>query len=170
MRIALVFAFFLCFAIAVSAIAAPAQFSALVIAVADGDTITVLTQDKQQAKIRLYGIDCPESKQAFGNRAKQVTADAVHGKNVTVQPMEQDRYGRTVAVVFTPGGQSLCEHLVREGMAWVYTKYCKLKDICEPLRKLENVARKQRNGLWADKAPMPPWEWRKRGIAEFKTH
>ena len=147
---------------AVPSAADPKRFTALVTAVADGDTITVLAQDKQQVKIRLYGIDCPEKGQAFGNRAKQATADAVHGKNVTVQPMDTDRYGRTVAVVFMPGGRSLCEHLVREGMAWVYPQYCKREEICAPLRKIEKAAKGQGKGLWADKAPVPPWEWRKR--------
>ena len=147
--------------LAVQASAAPTQFTGLVIAVADGDTITVLTQDRQQIKIRLYGIDCPEKGQAFGNRAKQATAGAVHGKNVTVLPLDTDRYGRTVAVVLMPGGESLNEHLVRDGFAWVYTKFCKREKICEPLRKLEKAASGQMLGLWADKNPVPPWAWRK---------
>ena len=49
--------------------------------VADGDTITVLTAENQQVKIRLYGIDCPESGQDFGNRAKQFTQDFAHRKS-----------------------------------------------------------------------------------------
>jgi len=153
----------LCLAFAVPALAAPAQFTGLVIAVADGDTITVLTKDKQQVRIRLYGIDCPEIGQPFSARAKQTTSDAVFGKNVTVQPIETDRYDRTVAVVFMPGGRSLGAHLVREGLAWVCTEeYCTRKDICEPLRKLEQAARTAKQGLWINKAPEPPWEWRKR--------
>ena len=137
------------------------QFAGHVISVADGDTITVLTADKQQVKIRLYGIACPEGGQAFGNRAKQATSDAVFGKTVTIQPMDIDRYGRTAAVVYMPDGKSLNEHLVREGMAWVYTKYCKQEDICGQLRKLENTVKMGKRGLWTDKAPVPPWEWRK---------
>ena len=137
------------------------EFAALVVSVADGDTITVLTQNKQQVKIRLYGIDCPEKGQAFGNRAKQTASEAVHGKNVTVLAMDTDRYGRTVAIVFMPDGKSLNAHLVREGMAWVYPQYCKRNDICRPLRELEQAARASKRGLWLDKNPMTPWEWRK---------
>ena len=147
---------FLLFPLSAFAQSAPAR----VIAVADGDTITVLTTTEQQIKIRLYGIDCPESKQAFGNRARQATSKAVAGKNVDILPIDEDRYGRTVALVFADG-ESLNEILVRDGMAWVYTAYCKQEAICEPLKELEKTARAQRNGLWADKAPVPPWEWRK---------
>ena len=55
-------------------------------------------------RIRLYGIDCPESKQAFGNRARQATANAVHGKDVIVRPMDKDRYGRLVGIVSAMAG------------------------------------------------------------------
>lgn len=152
----------ICLALALPVAAEPSQYSGLVTAVADGDTITVLNQAKQQVKIRLYGIDSPESGQAFGARAKQATADAVFGKHVAVQPIDVDRYGRTVAVVLMPGGRSLSEHLVREGMAWVYSRYCKEENICGPLRRLEKTAREEQRGLWADKEPVAPWEWRKR--------
>ena len=146
----------LCLALAVPAAADSPQFTGAVISVADGDTITVLTKDKRQVKIRLYGIDCPERNRSFGVRAKQATSDAVFGKPVTVQPMDMDRHDQTVAVVYMPGGKSLNEHLVREGMAWVYPQYCKQEEICAPLRKLEQAARSQRRGVWDDKDQMSP--------------
>jgi endonuclease YncB( thermonuclease family) len=131
------------------------------VAVADGDTITVLTTDNRQIKIRLYGIDCPERKQAFGNRARQATSDAVHGKDVNVHPVDKDRYGRTVAIVAAPGREMLNAYLVKEGLAWVYPAYCKRADVCDHLRKLERQARENRTGLWADDEPIEPWAWRK---------
>lgn len=137
------------------------KFMGHVISVADGDTITVLTADNQQVKIRLYGIDCPERRQAFGNRARQTTSNAVSGKGVTVQPIEIDRYGRTVGIVFMPNNESLNSLLVREGMAWVYPQYCRRKEVCDQLRVFEQSARNEKHGLWSDKEPMPPWEWRK---------
>ena len=142
--------------------AAAAQFTAHVTGVSDGDTITVLTHDKQKIKIRLYGIDCPEMGQAWGNRAKQATSDAVFGKQVIVQPIETDRYGLTVAIVLMPDGESLNERLVRDGLAWVYPQFCKLDAICYPLRRLEQSVRMSQRGLWIDKNPVPPWEWRKK--------
>jgi len=150
----------LCLFLAATALAAQEQFTGRVISVTDGDTITVLTQDKQQIEIRLYGIDCPEAGQAYGNHARQSTTNAVHGKNVKVQPMDTDRHGRMVAVVIMPDGSSLNERLVRDGLAWVYPQYCTREDICEPLRKLEQAVKMSRRGLWIDKAPIPPWAWR----------
>ena len=66
-----------------------------VVRVTDGDTITVL-QDRQQYKIRLYGIDAPEKRQNFGNKAKQFLSDKIAGKVVTVVVVDKDRYGRSV--------------------------------------------------------------------------
>lgn len=135
-------------------------YPARVISVQDGDSITVLTSDNRQVKIRLYGIDCPERKQAFGNRARQATASAVHGKTVNVQPVEKDRYGRTVAIVTQPDGEMLNAWLVKEGMAWVYPQYCKRADICNRLKELEADARAAKIGLWTEEAA-PPWVWRR---------
>ena len=155
-------ALLLCLALSTPAAAATEQFAARVISVADGDSITVLTQDKQQVRIRLYGIDCPEKGQAFGSRATHATSDAAFGKNVTVQPVDTDRYGRTVAVVLMPDGKSLNEQLVRDGLAWVYRQHCKHEEICGRLKDLEQAATADKLGLWADKKPAPPWEWRQR--------
>jgi len=131
------------------------HFTGAVISVADGNTITLLSRDKQQVKIRLYGIDCLERNRLFGARAKQAASDAVLGKSVTVLPINTDNDGRMVAVVLMPGDKSLNEHLVRNGMALVNPQLCTQKEICEPLRKLEQAARSQRRGLWADKDPVP---------------
>jgi len=148
----------LCLAIASPTLAADhTQFTAPVIFVADGVTLTVLA--KQQIKIRLYGIDCQERGLEFWSRAKQTTSDIVFGKTVTVQPMDTDYDGRTAAVVFMPGGHSLNEHLVREGLAWVSQKYCTQENICAPLRNLEKTAKAQKRGLWADKTSVAPQEW-----------
>lgn len=61
------------------------SFEGRVVGISDGDTITVLTDEKQQVKVRLYGVDCPESKQAYGTRARQFTRDKVAGKRVEVE-------------------------------------------------------------------------------------
>lgn len=136
-------------------------FTGRVTAVADGDTITVMTYDNQQIKIRLYGIDCPERGQPFSNRARQITSNAVAGRDVTVQPFEIDRYGRTVGIVYISDDETLNSLLVREGMAWVYSQFCKQGKVCNPLKTLEKAARNEKRGLWADNKPVPPWEWRK---------
>ncbi len=108
-------------------------------------------------KIRLHGIDCPEKRQAFGNRAKQFTSKLVFGETVTVEVVDRDRYGRTVADVLLPDGRSLNRELVRAGFAWWYRRYAPDD---ETLKQLEHEARAARRGLWADAEPVPPWEWR----------
>jgi endonuclease YncB( thermonuclease family) len=129
-----------------------------VVHVSDGDTIVVLNARNEEVKIRLHGIDCPESKQAFGQAAKRQTLSLAASKDVTVIPMDTDRYGRTVGEVILPDGASLNKTLVATGYAWWYQKYAP-RDA--ELAALEAEARKQRRGLWADSNPIPPWEWRK---------
>ncbi len=132
-----------------------ADFTGRVVGVSDGDTITVLHNGKGK-RIRLHGIDCPEKRQAFGNRAKQFTSKLVFGNTVTVQVMDRDRYGRTVGVVLLPDGRSLNHELVRAGLAWMYRRYTNDQSLSD----LEEEARVARRGLWADAEPVPPWEWR----------
>jgi endonuclease YncB( thermonuclease family) len=68
-------------------------FTAKVNGVTDGDTIKVLNAENQQIKVRLEAIDCPESKQAFGTKAKQAMGDLMFGNSVTVLKTGTDRYG-----------------------------------------------------------------------------
>jgi endonuclease YncB( thermonuclease family) len=111
---AIPFLFVLIF-ISIAAGAANAQtFTAKCIGVSDGDTITVLTSDRQQVKIRLHGIDCPEGGQAFGRKAKGFTSQLVFGKTVDVKPVTNDRYGRTVAHVFVDD-KSVSHEIVAAG-------------------------------------------------------
>ncbi len=132
-----------------------ADFTGRVVGVSDGDTITVLHNGKGE-RIRLHGVDCPEKRQAFGNRAKQFTSSLVFAKTVMVQVLDQDRYGRTVGVVLLPDGRSLNHELVRAGLAWMYRRYTNDQSLSD----LEEEARVARRGLWADPHAVPPWEWR----------
>src|SRR5215475_14768406 len=90
-----------------------------VVGVSDGDTITVLDASNQQHKIRLEGIDAPESNQDFGSRAKQSLSDLVFGKTVTVTSEAKDMYGRVLGDV-TVDGKNVNLEQVRRGMAWFY--------------------------------------------------
>lgn len=132
-------------------------WSGKVVGVADGDTITVLHNGKGE-KIRLYGIDTPEKRQAYGKRAKQFTSDMVSGKIVEVETKDTDRYGRIVGIV-SVNGESLNEALIKDGFAWVYRNYCK-ESFCEDWLNLESVARYGKIGLWSDPIPIPPWDFR----------
>jgi len=132
------------------------EFSGRVVAIADGDTITVLV-GKQQHKVRLHGIDCPEVKQPFSQKAKEFTGDLAFGKKVTVESHGKDRYGRDLGRVTLPNGKILNEEILTAGLAWWYWKFAPKETGFE---KLEQEARKAKRGLWADKNPVPPWEFR----------
>lgn len=135
--------------------AAADTLSGRVVGVADGDTLTVLV-DRQQIKVRLVEIDAPEKRQAFGNRSKQSLSDLCFNKTATLADKGKDRYGRTLARVYCDGVDANAEQ-VRRGMAWVFRRYSK-----DPtLLVLESEARHAKLGLWADHAPVPPWEWRR---------
>jgi endonuclease YncB( thermonuclease family) len=136
------------------------------VGIADGDTISVMWQGKPQ-KIRLYGVDCPESRQEFGTRARQFTAGLVYRKTVRVTPFEQDRYGRTVAMVEVDG-VSLNQALLAEGLAWVYDRYCQVPE-CSVWQEIQEEARQERRGLWVDPNPVPPWDWRRGGEKREKA-
>lgn len=134
---------------------------AKVVGITDGDTIKVL-HDGKQVKIRLYGIDTPEKRQAFGNRAKRFTSDMVAGKTVKIIAMDTDLYGRTVALVLMPDDSvTLNEALVQSGYGWVYRKYCRA-DFCSDWLDYEREAHDSGKGLWKDSNPIPPWEFRRR--------
>lgn len=125
----------------------------------DGDTLTLL-KGRIQVRVRLHGIDAPETGQDFGSRAKQAASDLVFGQTVTVHPHEIDRYGRTVADVILPNGRSLNREMVGQGMAWWYRAYAAYD---APLASLEARAKGARRGLWSQPDPVPPWAWRRGG-------
>lgn len=135
--------------------ALPSAFSGKVIGVADGDTLTVLFENKPQ-RIRLYGIDCPERKQDFGTKAKQFTSDFAFNKMAQVQVRATDAYNRTVASVQVEG-KSLNEALVQAGLAWWYRRYAPQE---KTLERLEAAARQAKRGLWSHPNPIAPWQFR----------
>lgn len=130
--------------------------SGAVVAVQDGDTLTLLV-DRQQIRVRLADIDAPERKQAFGTRSRQSLTALCHGKPAKVVSAGRDRYGRTIGHV-TCAGIDAQAHQVSTGMAWVFDRYASPSS---PLYALQDAARAARRGLWADPSPVPPWDWRK---------
>ena len=133
-----------------------------VVHVADGDTITVLDATNTQHKIRLQGIDAPEKAQAFGQKSKQSLHQLVHSKQVTIEYQKKDKYGRTVGKV-VHNGNDVCLEQIKLGMAWHYKQYEseQSKEDREIYAQAELSARANAIGLWKDKQPSPPWEFRK---------
>ncbi|HEV7392579.1 MAG TPA: thermonuclease family protein [Burkholderiales bacterium] len=150
--------------------ASAAQLFGRVVAVADGDTVTVLEESNLQYKVRLAAIDAPERRQAYGERAKQHLSALVYGKTVLVLWEKRDRYGRIVGHVFARDCSPLdCRYSldagleqIKAGLAWHYRQYEKEQAPAERLRyaALEQQARARREGLWSDAEPVPPWTYR----------
>ena len=128
------------------------------VTVIDGDTIEMHGQ-----RIRLHGIDAPESGQSCVNegnktyRCGQISANQmanyVSGNTVTCNLTDKDRYGRLVAACFV-NGQDINERLVREGWALAYTQYSR------DYIRAEKAAKRDNLGIWQGKF-VEPWKWRK---------
>lgn len=142
------------------------EYTGRVVGISDGDTLTLLTPEKQQVKVRLGEIDTPESRQPYGTRARQALSDLAYGKEARVVVQDTDRYGRTVGRMYV-GSTDVNAEMVRQGAAWVYRQYAK-----DPgLYRLEEEAKTAKRGLWAlpEAERMPPWEWRRGGVGGTAT-
>jgi endonuclease YncB( thermonuclease family) len=131
-----------------------------VVGIADGDTFTLLTAEKEEVRIRLAEVDAPESGQPFGNKSRNALARLIFDKDVRVAVQTTDRYGRIVGRPFV-GDIDVCAEMVRGGAAWAYRRY--LTD--EDLLFIEAKARAEKQGIWglSEAEKMPPWEWRRYG-------
>ena len=129
------------------------DLSCLVIGVSDGDTIRCLDSAKQQHRIRFDGIDAPESKQAFGQKAKQALSNLIYRQPVVVKVKGQDQYGREIGTVFL-GNQNINQHMVVNGYAWAYRQYS------SRYIPVEILAKAQKRGLWRDPNPIEPASFR----------
>ena len=122
--------------------------------VIDGDSYEVRV-GREVIKVRLYGIDAPESDQPFGREATEFVMQFLHSP-VLLEDKGKDRYQRTLAELYIDG-RRLSLTLVSQGLAHHFVKYS--DDIT--LAKAEAQARKKRVGLWTQSNPIPPWDWRK---------
>ena len=148
-----------------------------VVKVADGDTVTIVDDSGKKHRIRLAGIDAPEKDQPYGDASTQSLMELVSSKVVTIEYDKRDRYKRIVGkVLVDPPGEVFCMALdcvkkidagleqIKAGLAWHY-KYYQMEQ-SEKDRELyseaEQEARIKKMGLWKDKEPMAPWEWRRK--------
>mgnify|MGYP001766666069 CR=1 FL=1 len=139
------------------------NFQGQVVKVIDGDTIEVRGPARRTQRVRLQGIDAPETSQAFGPQARERLTELVGGKVVTVVSDKRDRHGRTLGKV-SLAGEDVGLTLVREGYAWWYRDYAAdqglLDRVFYPLAEVR--ARWGNQGLWRDPGPTPPWAFRRR--------
>jgi endonuclease YncB( thermonuclease family) len=138
-------------------IIADRELACQVVHVVDGDTLD-LAHDGSKVRVRLFGIDCPEMAQAYGDAARRFTDDACLDKRVILKDHGKDKYGRVLGDVILGDGEVLNRELVKAGLAWWYAKYSDDRE----LEELEQEARRSRIGLWADSSPISPWDFRAR--------
>ena len=140
--------------------------------VSDGDTIQVVDPLGTRVKVRLYGIDAPETEkrsrktgrvgkegQPYGEEAFQALQGKIGGQRVKAEVVAIDRYRRAVSVVWL-GERNINKEMVREGFAWAYRQYLERPHTSEYIQA-EDQARRERRGLWRQVNPQPPWEFRK---------
>lgn len=133
-----------------------------VVGVVDGDTVDILTVEREQVRIRLAGIDAPEKAQPYGQRSKQKMSDLVFDKNAEVDFTKRDRYGRIIGKVMV-NGRDASLGLLDAGLAWHYKKYAGEQSASDraTYANAEDAARSSRIGLWRDELPIAPWDWRR---------
>ncbi len=134
-------------------------------AVYDGDTILLTTREDSRLKVRLYGIDAPETKkpgkpgQQYGDVSKRMLMYKIMGRRVSAEIMDVDQYKRIVAVI-RHNGNDINREMILEGMAWAYRQYLHAPYESVYIRN-EAGARSRRAGLWRGSNPQPPWEFRR---------
>ena len=139
------------------------QLTGRVVGIADGDTLTVLTAQRQQHRVRLTGIDAPEKRQAFGQVSKRHLSDLAYDKTVSVVFHKRDRYKRILGKVLK-NGVDVRLNQIQSGLVWHY-KRCEREQLADDrvaYGRAEEKARAERRGLWRDRNPVPPWAFRRR--------
>ena len=124
--------------------------------VIDGDTIEIIDADNQRHRIRLVEIDAPEQSQMSGIKAKNALVNKIHGKEITVRYSERDSYGRILGKVYYQE-RWINREMIADGWAWHFRWYSDDRE----LALAEKAARKATRGLWKNKNPIPPWEYRR---------
>lgn len=154
--------FLLAAVLLVSCLSHAETYEGRVVGVSDGDSITVLDSTKRQHKVRLAGIDAPELRQAFGQASKRSLSALVFGKAVAIETEKRDRYNRQIGKVLVDGRDvNLLQ--IETGFAWHYMRYAAEQSPIDQrlYSEAESSARSLRKGLWQDRNPQAPWDFRR---------
>lgn len=140
--------------------------------ISDGDTIHVTDSLGTKVKVRMYGMDAPETEksnkrtghvskagQPYGEEAHRALQGKLQRQHVRLDVMDIDRYGRTVSIVWLDN-RNINLEMVADGWTWAYKQYLDRPHASEYIQA-EEQARAKRLGLWQQGNPQPPWEFRK---------
>lgn len=121
----------------------------------DGDTFKATLVNKAVMDCRIWGIDAPELDQAWGKVAKSALIELIHNKQVEIT-IKGKSYNRQV-VQITVNGRDIGLELIKMGLAWHSDKHA--SEMTE-YQQAQEEAQKEKRGLWGDRKPVAPWEWR----------
>ena len=147
---------FLILFLSIATAASGQRFPVTVVGITDGDTFTVINRDKLQLKVRIIGIDAPEKKQAYGNKARQALSNLIFKQQIEIDVQYQEKWGRYAAKAYLADGRDVGLLMLQAGMAWHNVKF----DNMPAYAAAEKAARKAKKGLWADAHPVAPWDFR----------
>ena len=128
-----------------------------IVKISDGDSYNLLTDNKTTIRVRMEGIDAPETGQPHSRKATDYLKGLTRGQRIRLEVTGIDMYGRTLGWSYLEDGRELGKEMIRAGYAWHYKHYNSDKELAE----LENEARAAGLGLWKDKNPMAPWDYRR---------
>ena len=163
------------FTVAATARSASRVLDVHVVAVADGDSLTVRDSNGLTHGVRLAAIDAPEHGQPYGDTSKSSLSRMALGKDARVEWLERDDYGRLVAKLWVAPADAACRAApclatldaglaqITAGLAWHFKRYERDQAVEDRNRyaDAETQASAHRLGLWHDPAAVPPWEWRR---------
>lgn len=129
--------------------------SGIVFSIVDGDTYDLLIDDNNKIRIRMEGIDAPETGMPFSQVSKNYLGKLCFNKRVKVHVTKLDN-SRFIGFSYLDDGTELSHEMIKAGLAWHFKTYNTDADLSE----LEIKARNARVGLWKDNNPIPPWEIR----------
>lgn len=138
----------------------------------DGDSFNLIAANQQIVRVRIAGIDAPEKRQPYSNKAKESLESLLTSGSITLTPVKVDRFERWVAHV-SVNQEDVGLIQIQRGYAWFFTRY--QQDLDDRRKsnyaRAEEQARRDGLGLWAGIAasaknpaltPEPPWKFRER--------
>jgi len=138
------------------------EYDVVTNSVHDGDTMRVRSRAGAVLKIRFACIDAPELKQQLGQESRDTLRSYINESDgkVRIKIVDTDRYGRSVAEVWTKGGL-LQSRMTGSGMAFAYDQYKKNCPHWNSVKSSEQTAIEYKLGVWSSPNFIKPWDWRK---------
>lgn len=137
----------------------------LCIKVIDGDSFHGQRADGNIVKYRIFGIDCPERDQPYGDSATTYLSSRILNRVILVDSISSDPYGRTVCKAYEKATskknrfrKDLAIQLLERGYAWWSKRYAPNES---GYMTAEANAKRANKGLWSQENPIAPWKWRK---------